>query len=49
MKEKTTEPKVFIIESLEFDDEEKGRYEGGILSDILRLSGIETQYFYIRT
>lgn len=49
MKQKTTEPKVFIIESLEFDDEEKGRYEGSILSDILRLSGIQTQYFYIRT
>lgn len=49
MKQKNTEPKVFIIESLEFDDEDKGRYEGSILADILRLSGIQTQYYYIRT
>ncbi len=45
----TTKPKVFIIESLDFEDEEKKRFEGYIISDILRLSKIETKYYYIRT
>ena len=49
MTNKRTKAKVFIIESLGFEDEKKELYEGGILSDILRLSKIETQYFYIRT
>ena len=49
MKKQETKPKVFIIETLNFEDEEKFRFEGGILSDILSLSGIETKYFYIRT
>lgn len=49
MKVQRTCPKVFIIESLEFADEIHGRYEGHILSDILRLSGIQSEYFYIRT
>ena len=34
---KNTIPEVFIIESLRFRDEEKGYYEGQIISDILRL------------
>jgi hypothetical protein len=40
---------VFIIESLTLDDEREGRLEGGVLSEMLRLSGKESQYFYIRT
>lgn len=44
-----TKPSVFIIESLNFEDEKKERFEGKFLSHILKLGGIETQYFYIRT
>ena len=44
-----TKPYVFIIESLEFEDEEKGYYEGEIISKILNLSQIEHRYYYIRT
>lgn len=40
---------VFIVESLSFDDESAGRMEGNILSQMLRLSGKETDYRYIRT
>ena len=40
---------VFIIESLTFEDENKERFEGKFLSHILKLSGIETKYYYIRT
>lgn len=42
-------PEVFIIESLKFEDEENGRYEGKILSNILHLSGKKSIYYYIRT
>lgn len=34
-----TEPQVFILESLSLEDEEKERFEGRIIRDILRLSG----------
>jgi len=44
-----TEPKVFIIESLGFKDEKKNLFEGQIISSILSLSKIESQYYYIRT
>lgn len=44
-----TEPKVFIIESLDFEDETDGDFEGEILSRILHLSRIEHKYYYIRT
>lgn len=44
-----TEPEVFIVESLDFDDETNKRYEGRILSDILALSGKRCEYYYIRT
>tara|TARA_R110000868_G_scaffold144361_1_gene363343 strand:- start:4069 stop:4671 length:603 start_codon:yes stop_codon:yes gene_type:complete len=40
---------VFIIESLEFEDEKDDLFEGKFLSRILDLGGIETEYFYIRT
>jgi len=44
-----TKPYVFIIESLEFEDEEKGYFEGEIISKILNLSRIEHKYYYVRT
>ena len=44
-----TLPRVFIIESLNFSDEKEDRYEGGILSRMLRLSGSEPEYMYLRT
>jgi hypothetical protein len=44
-----TKPKVFIIESLDFEDEEKNHFEGHIISNILQLSKIQTKYYYVRT
>ncbi len=44
-----TYPSLFILESVGFDDEAAGRLEGDILSQILRLSGKDTEYRYIRT
>ena len=44
-----THASLFIIESVGFDDEQEGRLEGDILSQILRLSGKQTEYRYIRT
>jgi hypothetical protein len=44
-----TTAEVFIIESLKFEDEQKSRFEGKILSDILALSRKHCLYFYIRT
>ena len=44
-----TTPQVFIIESLTLEDEKKERFEGRILKQILRLSGKESVYYYIRT
>ena len=45
----STTPEVFIIESLDPDDEGNGRFEGGIISRILRLHGKEPRYRYVRT
>jgi hypothetical protein len=44
-----TLPKVFIIESLTFSDESHDYFEGQIISKILKMSGIEHKYFYVRT
>lgn len=44
-----TLPDVFIIESLDPDDEGNGRFEGSILSSMLRLHGKEPKYRYVRT
>lgn len=44
-----SEAEVFIIESLEFDDERNHLFEGRIISDILALSGKQCAYYYIRT
>lgn len=40
---------VFIIESLDPDDEGNGRFEGVFLSHVLRLHGKNPQYRYVRT
>ncbi len=44
-----TKPGVFIIESLDPDDEGNGRFEGSIISRILRLHGKQPKYCYVRT
>jgi hypothetical protein len=45
----TTIADVFIIESLDPDDEGNGRLEGAFLAHILRLHGKDPQYRYVRT
>ncbi|SRR5713226_587464 len=45
----TTKPQVFIIESLRFDDEQEDLFEGKVLSQMLKLSGSEPRYVYLRT
>lgn len=40
---------VFIIESLDPDDEGNGRFEGVFLSHVLRLHGKNPKYKYVRT
>jgi hypothetical protein len=40
---------VFIIESLEFEDEDHNRFEGKIISSILALNNVKSKYVYIRT
>lgn len=44
-----TKPEVFIIESLDPDDEGNGRFEGSIISRILKLHGKMPKYRYVRT
>lgn len=44
-----SKPEVFIIESLDFGDEEDTCREGEIISSILGQSGKNCKYFYIRT
>jgi hypothetical protein len=45
----STDPLVFIIESLNPDDEGNGRFEGGILTRMLRLHDKPCKYQYVRT
>ena len=45
----STHPDVFIIESLDPDDEGNGRFEGSVISHILRLHGKNPKYKYVRT
>lgn len=45
----STIPKVFIIESLDFDDEQRNHYEGQLISQILNFARLDHQYHYIRT
>ncbi|MED4351052.1 hypothetical protein P9265_01725 [Schinkia azotoformans] len=40
---------VFIIESLDLENEEQGLFEGRVLREILNMLGVETAYVYIRT
>ncbi len=42
-------PEVFIVESLDLDDEVEDRFEGKILTEMLRLGGKKPLYFYVRT
>jgi hypothetical protein len=48
-KQSKTKAGIFIVESLDIEDELKGRFEGRILHGILVLSGKETEYWYVRT
>ena len=49
MNKNRTKPEVFIIESLDPDDEGNGRFEGSIISRILKLHGKSPKYRYVRT
>jgi hypothetical protein len=49
MPRKPTEPNVFIIESLSFDDEQNDRFEGKFLAQILHLGEKESAYCYVQT
>jgi len=42
-------PGVFIVESLNFEDEDEKLFEGMILSNILHLNNKKSVYYYIRT
>jgi hypothetical protein len=42
-------PEVFIIESLDIEDEKNKLFEGRIISQVLHLSGKRSIYYYIRT
>jgi hypothetical protein len=44
-----TQPEVFIFESLRIEDEERNRFEGKIIADVLNLGGKQSEYYYIRT
>ena len=46
---KRTKPQVFIVESLTFYDEQKERFEGRILEQMLRMGGKHPIYYYVRT
>jgi hypothetical protein len=42
-------PSVFILESLNSDDEAPKRFEGKFLSHILKQTGVKVRYSYVRT
>lgn len=42
-------PEVFIVESVDLDDEVEDRFEGKMLTEMLRLGGKKPLYFYVRT
>lgn len=46
---KKTKSGLFIVESLTFEDEKRGYFEGEVISKILNFAQIEHSYFYIRT
>lgn len=41
-----TVPEVFIFESLKLADEQARRFEGQVLADMLKLSGMNPKYYY---
>ena len=43
----TSEPDIFIIESLKLEDEKEELFEGDILRRVLRLSGKDPMYRYM--
>mgnify|MGYP003381536645 CR=1 FL=1 len=45
----TTIPDVYVIESLDPDDEGNGRFEGMVVTQVLRLHGKNPKYQYVRT
>lgn len=44
-----TQPETFIIESLNFEDEATGSFDGKVLFDTLKLHNKEPIYYYFRT
>jgi len=44
-----TKPDVFILESVSFQDEADGMFEGRVLARVLRMCGKEPAYYYFRT
>jgi hypothetical protein len=44
-----SKPEVFIIESLTKNDEDAKRFEGMVLSDMLRLTGKNPKYYYFQS
>lgn len=44
-----SKPEVFIIESLDFENEKQKMYEGKLLSEILNMHNKKCLYYYIRT
>ena len=49
MSQASTKPEVFIIESLDPEDEGNGHFEGVVLTSILRMRGMSPKYKYVRT
>jgi hypothetical protein len=45
----SSEPEIFIVESLRIGDEKKEKFEGKILRDMLKLQGKDSIYYYLRT
>ena len=43
-----SKPEVFIVESVDLDDEVEDRLEGKMLTEMLRLGGKKPLYFYVR-
>src|ERR1700741_3625319 len=44
-----TVPEVFVLESLELNDEADERREGAVLAAVLKMCGKNPLYYYIRT
>ena len=44
-----SKPRVFIVESLRFSDENRDLFEGKLISRILALSCSQSKYTYLRT